>query len=123
MYDILQLNEMLVPELREIADSIGIHDTKKLSKQDLIYHILDQQAVASSKAEDKENSEAPRTVGRPSRMAVTAAKASGKREKENTAEDDDKTAARKKRTRKTTTETENAKETPRLTLNADYRRR
>ncbi len=45
MYDILQLNSMLVPELRDIAESMDIDGYKKLSKQDLIYKILDEQAL------------------------------------------------------------------------------
>ncbi len=45
MYDILQLNEMLVSELKTIAENLQIIDAKKLSKQDLIYKILDQQAL------------------------------------------------------------------------------
>ena len=49
MYDILQLNEMLVPELREVADQIGLTQYKKLTKQELIYKILDQQAIAGTK--------------------------------------------------------------------------
>ncbi len=44
-YDILQLNDMLVQELREISDKLSIPEYKKLSKQDLIYKILDAQAV------------------------------------------------------------------------------
>ena len=46
MYDILQLNEMLVPELRELAESLGMKSYKRLSKKDLIYKILDEQAIA-----------------------------------------------------------------------------
>lgn len=45
MYDILQLNEMLVPELRDIAEELGMKSYKRLSKKDLIYKILDEQAV------------------------------------------------------------------------------
>jgi transcription termination factor Rho len=41
----LQLNDMLVQELRDIADLLKITDFKKQSKQDLIYKILDAQAV------------------------------------------------------------------------------
>jgi transcription termination factor Rho len=44
-YDILQLNDMLVQELRDIAERLKIADFKKQSKQDLIYKILDAQAV------------------------------------------------------------------------------
>ncbi len=46
MYDILQLNDMLVPELREIAERLGVDGFRRLAKQDLIYKILDRQAVA-----------------------------------------------------------------------------
>ena len=48
MYDILQLNDMLVPELLDIADELKIDNAKKLDKQELIYKILDKQAVMSS---------------------------------------------------------------------------
>ena len=45
MYDILQLDSMLVPELREVAEANDLKGYKKLSKQELIYKILDQQAL------------------------------------------------------------------------------
>ena len=44
MYDILQLNDMLVPELLDIAEQQNITDAKNLQKQELIYKILDKQA-------------------------------------------------------------------------------
>jgi transcription termination factor Rho len=50
MYDILQLNDMLVPELLDIAEQLKITGAKKLSKQDLVYKILDKQAVEASEA-------------------------------------------------------------------------
>ena len=55
MYDILQLNEMKVTELRDIADNLDIPKHKTLNKQDLVYKILDAQALnpksqASSKS-------------------------------------------------------------------------
>ncbi len=49
MYDILQLNDMLVPELLDIAEQLKIPNAKKLGKQDLVYKILDSQAIAGSK--------------------------------------------------------------------------
>src|ERR1017187_3429168 len=52
MYDILQLNDMLVPELLDIAEQLKIPSAKKLSKQDLVYKILDKQAVVSSEKTD-----------------------------------------------------------------------
>jgi transcription termination factor Rho len=48
MYDILQLNDMLVPELLDIAEQLKIQNAKKLDKQELIYKILDKQAVTAS---------------------------------------------------------------------------
>lgn len=48
MYDILQLNDMLVPELRDIAERLGLSGYKRLNKQELIYRILDHQAVAGN---------------------------------------------------------------------------
>jgi transcription termination factor Rho len=50
MYDILQLNDMIVPELLDIAEQLKIPNAKKLDKQSLIYKILDSQAIAGSKA-------------------------------------------------------------------------
>ncbi|NNE13592.1 MAG: transcription termination factor Rho [Saprospiraceae bacterium] len=52
MYDILQLNEMLVPELKEVAEQLSLKGYKRLSKQDLIYKILDHQAVAGNEPEN-----------------------------------------------------------------------
>ena len=48
MYDILQLNDMLVPELLDVAIEQNIPDAKNLNKQELIYKILDKQATMSS---------------------------------------------------------------------------
>jgi transcription termination factor Rho len=50
MYDILQLNDMLVPELLDIAEQLKIPMLKKLGKQDLVYKILDNQAIAGAKS-------------------------------------------------------------------------
>lgn len=52
MYDILQLNDMLVPELLDIAEQLKIPSAKKLDKQELVYKILDKQAVVSSEKGD-----------------------------------------------------------------------
>ena len=50
MYDILQLNDMLVPELLDIAEQLKIPQAKKLEKQELIYKILDKQAVQNTRS-------------------------------------------------------------------------
>ena len=54
MLDILQLNDMLVPELRDLAETLGVKGYKRLNKQDLIYKILDYQAVSGEKVGGKE---------------------------------------------------------------------
>jgi len=60
MYDIIELNGKLVAELREIAIELDVKKSDKLKKQDLIYQILDQQAVkAQSIPEKPERSERP----------------------------------------------------------------
>lgn len=68
MYDILQLNDMLVPELRDLAESLGLQKYKRLNKKDLIYKILDAQAVQSDAAKasqsTKEKKETPPTKSR-----------------------------------------------------------
>ncbi len=45
MYDIIELNKKLVNELREIAKGLEIKKTDKLKKEELVYQILDQQAI------------------------------------------------------------------------------
>jgi len=52
MLDILQLSDMLVPELREKAEALGLKSYKKLTKQELIYKILDEQAVKPGAKEE-----------------------------------------------------------------------
>lgn len=45
MFDIIQLNEKLLPELKDIAKKMSIESFDQLKKQDLIYKILDHQAL------------------------------------------------------------------------------
>jgi len=52
-YDISQLNDMLIPELIDVADSLKITNAKSLDKQALVYKILDQQAASLQPAEEK----------------------------------------------------------------------
>lgn len=60
MYDILQLNDMLVPELLDIAEQLKIPNPKKSSKQEIIYKILDKQAILNSENMDKSKDEKPK---------------------------------------------------------------
>ena len=60
MYDILQLNDMLVPELLDIAEQLKIPNAKKLDKQELVYKILDKQAVSASEKKPHAGDERPK---------------------------------------------------------------
>src|SRR5580692_11190816 len=64
MYDILQLNDMVVPELLDIAEQLEIPNSKKLDKQDLVYRILDKQAImnAANKNEEEEKPKRKRII-------------------------------------------------------------
>jgi transcription termination factor Rho len=45
MYTIDDLNVKLLSELKDLAEQMGVKNAKKLSKQELVYKILDEQAV------------------------------------------------------------------------------
>jgi transcription termination factor Rho len=51
MFDIIELNGKSLPELQEIAKDLNIPKYEKLMKQDLVYKILDQQALIPAKDE------------------------------------------------------------------------
>jgi transcription termination factor Rho len=57
MYDIIELNNKLVGELREIAKNLDIKKFESLKKQDLIYQILDRQAINAVKEKSEKSSE------------------------------------------------------------------
>jgi len=73
MYDILQLNDMLVPELLDIAEQLNINNAKKLDKQELVYKILDKQAVNASEAK-------PNGMEKPKRKRIVKAVAANSTE-------------------------------------------
>ena len=55
MYDISQLNDLLVPELHDIAEKFSIPQMKKLSKPDLISAILENQTDMNKETGNNEN--------------------------------------------------------------------
>ena len=57
MYDIIQLSDMLLPELLDIAEQLNIPNHKQLDKQSIIYKILDWQAVAAGEAANNSTTE------------------------------------------------------------------
>ena len=48
MYDILELNEKLLSDLRQIAKELNIKRVEAYKKKELIYKILDQQAMVAT---------------------------------------------------------------------------
>ena len=55
------MNELLLPELQDIAEQLAIPGTKKLDKQGLIYKILDGQAVQASATKEEPKKKGART--------------------------------------------------------------
>ena len=76
-YNILELNEKLLPELQSIAEELGITKVGSLKKEELVYRILDEQAIsyAGIQAEKKKEVKKPaegKKRGRPSKAAKAA---------------------------------------------------
>ncbi len=68
MYTLNELKDRLLSDLKEIAEQLNVGNFKRLSKQDLIYKILDQQAVLPA---DKLPTKKPATVA-PATPGATA---------------------------------------------------
>ena len=62
MYDILQLNDMLVPELRELAEQLELKSYKRLNKQELIFKIIDAQALNASSSKETSAPKAKKVI-------------------------------------------------------------
>lgn len=62
MYNIEELNLKLLSELKDIAEELGVEQFKKLPKKELIYKILDQQAILPEDKLPKKKDGTPDTV-------------------------------------------------------------
>ena len=65
MYNIIQLNDKDLSELQSIAKELGIKKAETFKKEDLVYHILDEQAIANAakkaqKMDGEKNEKQPR---------------------------------------------------------------
>lgn len=61
-YNIIQLNDKDLSELQSIANELGIKEAESIKKEDLVYRILDEQAIANaSKRVSKEATPRKRT--------------------------------------------------------------
>lgn len=80
-YNILELNEKLLPELQSIAEELGVKKAGSLRKEELVYRILDEQAISyagihAEKEKEKEAKKGERTtkVKKPTKAAPKAPK-------------------------------------------------
>ena len=65
MYNIIQLNDKELSELQTIAKELGIANAESMKKDELVYGILDEQAIANaSKKASKEKNAEPRKRSR-----------------------------------------------------------
>ena len=80
MYDILELSKKLLPELKDIAKELQIKKAESLKKQDLIYKILDQQAIEAKDIKiplttgTKETESSPEAISQESDAALRRGK-------------------------------------------------
>ncbi|NOT75402.1 MAG: transcription termination factor Rho [Cyclobacteriaceae bacterium] len=79
MHTIDDLNIKLLSELKDIAEEMGVKNAKKLAKQDLVYKILDQQALKED-APAKKQTEDDRKMRPRRRENVTPPPAPSKKE-------------------------------------------
>jgi transcription termination factor Rho len=111
MYDILELNKKLVSELKEIATDLNIKKIESLRKQDLIYKILDQQAIKASEDNKKGEKESTPSSKRP--RVRKAEKVASKKEEttaDETVSEPQKTETEKPKKRKRVVKVEKASE-------------
>ncbi|SMO71593.1 transcription termination factor Rho [Saccharicrinis carchari] len=59
MYDILELSKKLLPELKEVAKELNIKRLDSYKKQELIYRILDEQAIMASEKQKVTKADRP----------------------------------------------------------------
>lgn len=73
MYNIIQLNDKDLSELQKIAQELGIKKSDSFKKEDLVYKILDEQAIAGATkkvAADKEKEDRKDVQKKRSRISV-----------------------------------------------------
>jgi len=85
-YNILELNEKLLPELQSIAGELGIKKVSSLKKEELVYRILDEQAISLAgiqveKQKEKEAKKAEKNTKKKSASTKTTTAKAVKEEK------------------------------------------
>ena len=74
IYNILELNEKLTIELRTIAKELGIRRPDAYKKDELIYKILDEQAILEAKNKNSESYQSEDRIEQQHRKSQSAAK-------------------------------------------------
>ncbi len=97
-YNILELNEKLLPELQSIAEELGIKKISSLKKEELVYRILDEQAISyagqqAEKEKEKEAKKAEKQTKAKKTPKTAAAKAPKAESKVKAAKTEDVAAA------------------------------
>ena len=113
MFEISELKEKTLPELQQIAKTIGLTKTSQLKKLDLVYQILDVQAANPKKAEvANENKAKRKRVSRKPEEAKTPVKEAASSKKEETPREERKETSKpsKKEERKETPKSTQRKE-------------
>jgi len=77
MYTIDDLNVKLLSELKDLAEQMGVKNAKKLSKQELVYKILDEQAVKGDAPGAKKPAASNDRMMRPRKRENVAPNAAG----------------------------------------------
>ncbi|MDR1524945.1 MAG: transcription termination factor Rho [Tannerella sp.] len=86
-YNILELNEKQLAELQEIAQTLGINKAKSLPKEELVYKILDEQAISwAGKQAEKEKEKVARKKEKKAQRVIDNLN----KGKQNTSADDNK---------------------------------
>ncbi|MEN0048495.1 MAG: transcription termination factor Rho [Bacteroidota bacterium] len=128
MLDIMQLNDMLVPELKELAERMGMKGYKRLNKQELIFKILDHQAVMGDETPAEKPAEKEET---PAKAKTSRKRAPKKEEKKEEAEEEEEAPQAKEegerrtrsRSRNSDGERSNNRRRDNKSSNGDYRSR
>lgn len=84
MYDISQLNELLVPELQDIAEQYQVPNAKKLLRQELIDKILENQSSMTTEKKNEEEKPKRKRIIKPATKDTAEPAAAAKPRKTDT---------------------------------------
>lgn len=77
MYNIIQLNDKDLSELQQIAKELGLKKTSTLRKEELVYRILDEQAIVGATKKAAKTGDEQRPEGQPRKRSRISVKKEG----------------------------------------------